>query len=34
MLFSIYVADLETAEEKYEAAKQELEKTLAELGDI
>ena len=33
MCFS-FTADLEIAEEKYEKAKQDLEATLAELGDL
>ena len=34
MCYSSLVGDLEFAEEKYEKAKQELDSTLAELGDM
>lgn len=34
LLIPIYVGDLETAEEKYETAKKELEATLTELAEV
>ena len=33
-IFLYHVGDLETAEDKYENAKKELEATLAELADV